>query len=346
VIILTTLLDIGDEIGRGHFGIVYEAQDPVHGLVAVKVVFRDHTKPPSEWLLLKQRTLKEAQNLKKASHRHVVPVYHLCETDDGEAMLYVMAYCARGSLQKKYEAGPTDICSMRNIATETVQGLEALHARGMVHRDIKPGNILVDAKGCVRIADFGLVTDELILGYAAAAGYKDHLAPEVLSGKNTSVKSDIWALGMTFYRLLHGKVWYEQMRRPREAVPEGGYADTLEWLPHIPKGWRRVIRMMLRDAAKDRYPTASAVMNALSALPMQSQWECDVGLAQIRWTRAKGARRQIVEWDIADSRKTTWTAWSEPTGSTGRRLTIGKGTQVLPRKKADKELRAFFESQG
>ena len=88
--------------------------------------------------------------------------------------------------------------AVRKAGTEVLMGLAALHARQMLHRDIKPGNILIDTAGVALIGDFGLVTDDLLLGYGSQAGYGDHIAYEVWQGKGTSAKSDIWALGINF----------------------------------------------------------------------------------------------------------------------------------------------------
>jgi serine/threonine protein kinase len=156
------------------------------------------------------------------------------------------------------------------MGTDVLMGLGALHARGMLHRDIKPANILVDSFVVAQISDFGLVTDELILGYGSQAGYSDHIAFEVWKGDLTSVKTDIWAFGMTLFRLLHGKTWYEDAPKPRLIVTLGNFADTLKWLPHIPATWRRVVRTMLRDNPYDRYQSALQAQNALAALALSA----------------------------------------------------------------------------
>ena len=84
-----------------------------------------------------------------------------------------------------------------------------------------------------------------MFGYASHAGYSDHLAYELWHGVGTSVRSDIWALGMTLYRLIYGADWYARAVKPRFIIKEGGFADKLTWLPHVPKRWRTVIRKML-----------------------------------------------------------------------------------------------------
>ncbi|WP_026607561.1 serine/threonine-protein kinase [Methylocapsa acidiphila] len=341
--VLTSNLKMGTHIGSGHFGDVFLANDPVHGEVAVKVIARDATESPEEWQKRKDNLLKEAQHLKKATHRNVVQVYHLGEHKD-DAMLCVMEYCSGGSLQKPYDNGPISIDKVLRVATEITSGLQALHSREMLHRDIKPGNLLINSKGVAQLGDFGLVTDNLILGYGSQAGYADHIAPEVWAGNGTSAKTDIWALGMTLYRLLHGRQWYEQGSTPRTVVANGRYADSLVWLPHIPADWRRPIRKMLRDDPVQRHQTATDVFAALSSLPSQPSWLCVVGPTEVRWQRNSKTRKISVVWDISIPKKSKWKAWSEPLGS-GINRTLGGSTKPLTRSAALKELTKFFESQ-
>lgn len=335
-------LQLGLKLGNGHFGEVFLGEDGVHGRVAVKVLARKASQSDAEWLAEKTEFLTEAQNLSKARHKNVVQVYHIQELPDGNSIRYCMDYCPGGSLQSAFETGPMELLDLRSVATNVSMGLNALHARGMIHRDIKPGNILRDATGMAQLGDFGLVTDKLILGYASQAGYADHVAHEVWLGNGTSVRTDIWALGMTLYRLLHGKAWYDESPAPKLLVKQGGFADTLQWLPHIPKPWRRTIRKMIVDDPTRRYQTASQVLNALSPLPTQS-WDTSVAPDLVRWTQSAGERRKIVEWTRHSARKHEWKAWSEPTGQGGRKMTLGGSTRPIGRSQAISQLETFFK---
>jgi serine/threonine protein kinase len=337
-------LQIGKKIGAGHFGEVYLGQDCVHGQVAVKVLSRKPSQTDAEWDAHKTSFLAEAQNLSKARHGNVVQVYSIEELPGGDSIRFCMAYCPGGSLQSSFDAGPMSAQDVRKVATEVCLGLDALHARGMLHRDIKPGNILVNAAGTAQLGDFGLVTDNLILGYGSQAGYRDHLAYEVWLGEGTSVKSDIWALGMTLYRLLHGKAWYEQGPIPRHIISSGRFADSLEWLPHVPKAWRRTIRKMLNDDRSLRYQSASQVLNALSGLPTPA-WATEVLPGQVRWEQATGNRLRVVEWTAHSPRKHEWTAWSEPVGTPGRKMTLGGSAGQISKTKVVSELEDFFENR-
>lgn len=340
---LTSKLTIGGLIGAGCFGEVYKGQDPVHGTVAVKSIRKGIGESNAEWADRKAGLLREAQLLKKATHRNVVQVYSIFEADTDDVMLFVMDLCGGGSLQARFEQGPMTLQAVRNAATDVVQGLQALHANGMLHRDIKPSNLLVNDASVIQLGDFGLVTDSLVFGYAAQAGYNDHLAFEIWEGEPTSQRTDIWALGITIYRLLHGQAWYGAAPAPQDVVKNGGFADSLQWLPHIPMEWRRFVRKMLRDDKKERFQTATEVFAALSALRIDPNWECAVEPDRIGWVRTDRGRRIAVEWSFADPKKATWTARSEPLGAKGRGRTLSGSAKPRTKAQLEKELQAFFK---
>lgn len=334
-------LTIGDKLGNGAFGEVFRGKDPAQGEVAVKVLKRDWFHDDASWPAFKAGYLAEAQNLAKATHRNVVQVHHVVEAPDGNSVVICMAFCGGGSLQAPFDKGPMTLHEVRKAGTEVLMGLGAIHARGMVHRDIKPANILLNGHGEAQISDFGLVTDDLVLGYASQAGYSDHIAFEVWNGKGTSAKSDIWALGMTLYRLLHGKVWYEALPTPRDVIQHGGFADTLKWLPHVPKQWRRVIRKMLNDDTGARYQNAGQALSGLAGVPINPVWTVAVTPQLVRWEQIKGARRIVVEWTRHSPRKHEWRAWSEPVGA-GQNKTLGGSGGVIGGAQAVRELEGFF----
>lgn len=334
-------LQIGARLGNGHFGVVYEGQDNVHGLVAVKVLSRDPFDSDAAWQSYKLGFLAEAQHLSQATHRNVVQVYHIEEMPDGNSIRFCMEHCPGGSLQTHFEIGPMLLLDVRKTATDTLLGLTALHLRNMLHRDIKPGNILIDRNGVAKLGDFGLVTDNLLMGYASQAGYRDHLAHEVWHGAGTSARTDIWAVGMTLFRLIHGKSWYEEAPAPRDAVRDGGFAKTLKWLPHVPKTWRRVVRKMLADDPADRYQAAAQALEALSKLPVEPRWQVSVAPELIRWEYRNKTRLKIVEWQRHSARRHEWTAWSEPVGA-GRRKTLGGSGGVVGSREAMSGLERYF----
>lgn len=326
-------LQVGKKLGSGAFGEVYLGQDDAHGQVAVKKLARKIDWTDGKWDAWKAAFLAEAQNLSRATHNHVVKVHHIVAAEDDESVFICMAFCPGGSLQSLYERGPMPTAEVRKVGTDVLIGLSALHARGMIHRDIKPANILIDARGSALIGDFGLVTDDIAFGYASGAGYYDHLAYEFWHGRGTSVRTDIWALGATLYRLLHGKRWYEESPSPKDLIPYGGFADGLKWLPHVPKPWRRVIRKLMEDDTDKRYQTADQALGAISRLPIVPAWRAAVAPDLVRWETTSGKRLNLVEWQRA-LRLNEWTAWSEPLrGENGRKMTLdGSGGWCPPRR--------------
>jgi serine/threonine protein kinase len=339
-------LKIRHKIGSGVFGEVFLGEDPVHDDVAVKVFRRDHPKPETDdqWEERKAALLKEGRRLKAADHRNVVRVHHLTEEDGGNAVHLTMHYCAAGSLQTRYEKGPMPLAEVRKVWTDTTFGLQAVHARGMLHRDIKPSNLLV-GDGVTMLGDFGFATDELVLGYASDAGYCDHLAIEVWRGHGTSAKSDIWALGMTIYRILQGDEWLSRFIKPQHVIANGGFAKSLKWLPHVPKRWRTVIRKMMADDTRQRYQNAEQVLAALGTLETGANWDCTVESDRITWQAKKNDRVITVVWKKHSAFKYSWRAESEPADGEGRKRMLGGSNGQISYVDSDEELKGFFKSR-
>jgi len=338
---LVSNLAQGPRIGAGHYGEVYLAIDDVHGEVAVKVLTRLPEEDDSAWSQRRDGLLREARHLAAATHRNVVQVYQFLADDDGESIRFSMRLCRGGSLQDRFESGPMNLAAVRKVATEVTFGLQALHQRGMLHRDIKPANMLLDEHGVALLSDFGWVTDDIRFGYARAGGYLDHIAYESWHSGASSVRTDIWALGMTLYRLLHGQKWYERQGTPRERIRNGGFVDTLIWLPHVPAKWKRVIRRMLNDDPAARFQNCEQLLAAFADLPVEPDWECCVEDDRIHWSRTARARRHQVEWSTQSARRHEWRAWTEPLAQ-GRPRRAGGSTAVLGGRACASELSRFF----
>ncbi len=331
------------KLGNGFFGEVFLCKDDVHGNVAAKVFRRNYpnAETDAEWLKRKADLLKEGQRLKEADHNNVVRVHYLVERNDGNEVYLVMHLCDDGSLQGAFEQGPMSLADVRGHCTQVVHGLRAVHDRGMIHRDVKPSNLLVD-KGIVKLGDFGLATDEFVLGYAANDAYGDHAAYEIWQGQGTSVKSDIWALGMTAYRLIHGKQWCERSPSPRTIIKNGGFAEKLRWLPHVPKRWRTVLKKTMSDDKDRRYENTNQVLQALASLDPHPNWTCEVTPHAIVWTRKTADRGISVTWNKHSEHSYSWVAESKPLDGNGRRRTLGKSNGRLGYAESDKQLRKFF----
>lgn len=334
-------LKLGRKIGEGFFGDVHEATDNVHGKVAVKVLRQVPWESPADWAVRKETLLAEAQTLKAAEHENVVRVHALVRADMDDRLHLVMEFCVNGSLQSEYEQGPLLLSRAKTVLSDVCRGLECIHARGMVHRDIKPGNIL-GSKKRFKVGDFGLVSDSLVFGYASAGGYTDHLAPEVHKDDLTSGQSDVWALGMTIYRLIHGHPFYLNSLGIVDipaSIKNGGFASNLPWLAHVPNAWRKFIRKAMHDDTAQRFRTAFAMCQAAASLPIEPDWECDYTAAKVSWSREKGDRQIQVIREMLSPRKHLWCVYSNG-GMRSRRL-AGVDTPVSGRE-ATERLEAFF----
>jgi eukaryotic-like serine/threonine-protein kinase len=333
------------KLGEGAFGSVYMAEDQIHGDVAVKVLAKRKKESLKEWERRKNGLLREGKLLAQATHDNVVRVYRLEEDPSTDTIHLVQELCNNGSLECIYENGPSSLIDVRNIITQVVLGLREVHSKGLVHRDIKPGNILVDDRNTVKLADFGLVSEVNVLGYASAQGYVDHLAIEVLNGSGTSKKTDVWALGMTIYRLLHGQLWYSSFPRPKYQIQTGNYANKLKWLPHIPTKWRALVRKMMHDDPSCRYADAGALLSPIANLQITPNWKCIVDKRKITWSTYKKDRIILVEQKLLSQRKQEWVALSKPLvpGPRKKDRILGESNGVINSSKAMSELTKFFK---
>jgi len=348
--VYTAQLTLRGRIGGGQFGDVFEALCPLHGKVAVKLLRQNPGESPADWASRSAELLAEAIKLKSAQHRNVVTVQQVVK--DGHGVVHLVTeFCNAGSLDTDYKAGPIVLSKVRKIITDASAGLECIHNRGMVHRDIKPSNLLCH-NGVYKIADFGLVTDRMIRGYASAAGYVSHLAPEVFAGGTrlvgvTSPKTDVWALGMTLYRLLHGHSFFQDhfgLLTPtdfQQKIVNGGFGASLPWLPHVPEKWRKFVRKAMHDDPAQRFPSAHAMIQALAPLAVSPSWVCQYAYNLVTWKKTESGRTTTVEWNIISPRKHKWSAIK--TGAGKRTLRIaGTDAKEVNLSTARTQLEDFF----
>ncbi|MEO8071352.1 MAG: protein kinase, partial [Acidobacteriota bacterium] len=153
----------------------------------------------------KQRFVREAQAASATNHRNICIIHNVDETDDGRLFI-VMAYYEGETLKQRLERGPLPIPEAIEIATEIAEGLAKAHAHGVVHRDVKPGNLIVTDDG-VKILDFGLAkfADSLQLTVPGSTiGTVAYMSPEQARGEEADARSDVWALGIVLFEMLTG----------------------------------------------------------------------------------------------------------------------------------------------
>ncbi|MFF9147085.1 serine/threonine-protein kinase [Streptomyces sp. NPDC014861] len=198
---------LGESIGRGGMGKVWRAHDEVlHRVVAVKELTAGRFVAEADRLVLHARTQKEARAAARISHPGVVTVHDVLEHDDRPWI--VMQYVDGPSLADAVkEAGTIEPREAARVGLHVVGALRAAHAAGVLHRDVKPGNVLLARDGRVLITDFGIAAiegDSTITRTGELVGSIDYLAPERVRGGDPGPASDLWSLGATLYTAVEG----------------------------------------------------------------------------------------------------------------------------------------------
>jgi serine/threonine protein kinase len=257
---------VGDVVGQGGMGVVYQAEDTLlKRRVALKVL------PRPAWGddAALRRLLREAQVVARLSHPHVVPLYHVLPWEGGYCL--VMEFMAGGSLQARLDrAAPLPWREATGATADACRGLEAAHAAGLVHRDVKPANLLCDAAGMVKVADFGLVRGAAVStsGAAGLAGTLHYMSPEQCSAAPVDARSDVYALGATYFALLTGRPPYPGLTPAETLAAHCGapVPDPRAHVPDLPEGCAAVVRKAMAKKPAERYQSAEAMLAALRGL--------------------------------------------------------------------------------
>jgi hypothetical protein len=251
------------EIGRGGYSVVYQARDrDVGGDVAVKLL----VPPPATAHLARERLRREVHAVRGLSHANIVAVYDLL--DEEPWSFIVMEYVAGSDLHIRVrDRGPLPADEAVRVGRDVAAALGAAHRRGILHRDVKPQNILLDAEGRARLTDFGsarLDGQIGITGTGSLAGTLAYAAPEVLAGRRGDARADVYALGLTLYHALTGELpGRPSAHLPPPPVPEGYRPAPLA--AGCPPWLDAVVARATAASAEGRYPTAAALDEALAA---------------------------------------------------------------------------------
>jgi serine/threonine-protein kinase len=263
--VLDDRYEIGREIGRGGYSIVYLATDRTLGRqVAIKLL----VPPPSAAHTAKERLRREVLAARDLGHSNIVAIYDF--VDAGERGSIVMEYIDGPDLALKVaESGPLPAEAAARVGREVALALSAAHRRGILHRDVKPSNILIDPEGRARLTDFGSAKLEgmsSVTGTGALVGTLDYLAPEVVAGSRGDARADLYALGMTLYFLVTGRL----PERPSPHLPPppspDGYRPSV-WRTDVPGWFDDAVACATTALPADRFSSAALLADALSLEP-------------------------------------------------------------------------------
>lgn len=251
-------------IGKGGMGEVFEAEDQRLGRrVALKFLPspNEHTGPnaaphsdPGD--TGRKRFLNEARLAAQLRHPHICPIFDV-EESEGRIFL-AMALIDGETLSARLRRGPVPLPAVLRWSREVLSGLEAAHATGIIHRDIKSSNLMVDRDGHIIILDFGLAQrggDERLTQLGYAVGTPAYMAPEQARGVAVDERADLWAFGIVLFEMLTGR------------LPDASFNTPSFHQPGLPPALDRIVAKALATRPDDRWSSARDLRLALEALP-------------------------------------------------------------------------------
>ncbi|HVB30675.1 MAG TPA: serine/threonine-protein kinase [Gemmatimonadaceae bacterium] len=267
--------ELDAEIGRGGMGIVYRARDRrLKRVVAIKVL------PPELAFRsdIKTRFLREAETAAQLNHPNIVPIYTV---DEAQGLVFFeMAYVSGENLAKRlHDRGVLPVEEVRRILRDVADALAYAHERGVVHRDIKPDNILLDAdSGRPMVTDFGIARavsdgDSRLTATGMAIGTPAYMSPEQAAGERViDGRSDIYALGIVAYQMLAGEPPFSAGSTPAMLVKHISEMPVpiAQRRADVPDDLARAVMVMLEKDPANRFPSAGDLIKALDGgvIPM------------------------------------------------------------------------------
>ena len=221
--------------------------------------------------VIRERFLREARTAAALSHPRIVPIYHAAEADG--TVYFVMGFVDGGSIaQRVREEGPLAAAVAVPILADVAEALGYAHGRGVVHRDIKAENILIDAtSGCAMVTDFGiarLAEAAPMTATGTVLGTVHYMSPEQVNGERTDGRSDLYALGILAFLMLSGRFPFEHEAASAVLVAHVvSHAPKLRSVaPHVPPELAEVVDRLLRKNPADRFQSAEEALAALERL--------------------------------------------------------------------------------
>ncbi len=276
---------IVSQLGRGGMGVVYKAhEESLNRFVAIKVL----TEGLTEDQTFLQRFVREAQAAAGLSHPNIVQIYFIGE-DDGKPF-FVMEYVTGRSLNHILrEEGRVGNPRASQMILQAAHGLAAAHDKGIIHRDIKPANLILDDRGMIKIADFGLAlpvdAENRLTATGMMVGTPGYLAPEQCRGEKVDHRTDIYALGITYYQLLTGTAPFkgESPLALLKQILDEEPPDVATINPEVDAESRRILQKMIHKDRNQRYQDCHQIVADLEEyIASKGVRSMTAGLATVR----------------------------------------------------------------
>src|SRR4030043_1961307 len=253
------------ELGKGSMGVVYQAHDPqIDRLMVLKVLRQDRL--TSEAFI--PRFLKEAQAIGRLFHPNIVTVYDIGR--DYETIYIAMEFIEGDPLSKVIEEKKLEMREIANLGIQVAETLDYAHQRGIIHRDVKPSNILVKPSGQIIITDFGIAhiedpSSSLQTQDGEILGTPAYMSPEQVKGQPVDRRSDLFSLGIILYELSTGMRPFggENLVAIFNSIGQNHPTDPVKMNPGIPKGLSQIIMKCLEKMPDKRFETGKALAEAL-----------------------------------------------------------------------------------
>lgn len=276
---------IVEHLGSGSFGDVYRVHD--RALKAEKAIKVVGATDPAKFL----SNLQEAQILNKCRHKHIVVINeaNIFPVNGTRRVVLDLEYIAEGSLESALCSRWISIKDAVNCIRGALLGLEHAHAQGFLHRDIKPGNILISNAGA-KLSDFGLATNAAVDLIGSAQGYTTHLPPEYFTDSQTTVSSDVFATGITFFRAVSNIADWCGVTRSipliRLKIEKGKFIDAIGFAEFIPGAVRKIISKACAVDASKRFQCAKEMRQKLDSLRFSIDW---ISIGSHKWEGRLGS---------------------------------------------------------
>jgi serine/threonine-protein kinase len=258
-------------------GVVFKAEDrKLRRTVALKFLPAEIRADSQS----KARFLREAQAAAALDHPNICPVYEVHQA--GDEMFLSMAFIEGQSLKERIAEGPLPLIEVLAIASQIAEGLNAAHDKGVVHRDVKPANIMLSREGQVRVTDFGLASFE---GGAdltrphAVLGTPAYMSPEQVRGDRTDGRTDIWSFGCTVFEMATGRrpfVGHHWLTIAGEILDDAP-PDPASLRAEVPAGLAEMILTCLRKGPGERYQDFESVLSALRGNAARTKMAAEQG---------------------------------------------------------------------